>query len=616
MVAKENMKDQTLAQDNNSEVSALKACALDILADKPAGFIALLDNEYRLVSAGHALTTVSGMPAAASGGSLLSEALPQLTPMIEPVLQSVLRDGQAVTGSKELFPPEIRYSRGGELFLCADYLPVRGEDGTVSGVLILQPDGIPETSEHHIRASEKHAQKILDHLATYVFVLSTDGIVLDANNLFLADSGLRLSDVLGKPLWQNPLIEESELSATRIRQAVNDARDGRPSRFDCLWNIPEEGCVTVDFQLTALRGEDGEIKRLIASARDISERIAREAQLVFSETLLRRIFEATADALILADARGRITLANARAAQMFGYSADEFAGLCVDDLLPDTMRHDHARLREGYYQQPVARSMADKRDLHGRRGDGSLFPIEVGLTPLEISGDKRVLATVIDVTAQKKFQRTLEDALKAKTALLNEVHHRVKNNLQVVSSLLSLQARGIPEEIREPFTESQGRIKAMALIHQQFYEKKQMDRIEALSYLKNLCDLLRQSYTGLTRKLRIELDSDQEMVFLTMDHALPFGLLINELVTNAIKHAFIGRNQGQIRLYLTRDDDILRLTLEDDGVGVPEHLELGQGTSLGFQLIPDLAKQLDADLVLKRGQGTRYEVDFAVGVKE
>ena len=289
---------------------------------------------------------------------------------------------------------------------------------------------------------------------------------------------------------------------------------------------------------------------------------------MFSETLLRRIFEATADALILADHRGRITLANARAADMFGYPADDFARLSVDDLLPDSMRRDHAQLRQGYYHQPIARSMADKRDLFGRRMDGSLFPIEVGLTPLEISGDKRVLATVVDVTVQKKFQNTLEEALKAKTALLNEVHHRVKNNLQVVSSLLSLQARGIPEEIREPFTESQGRIKAMALIHQQFYEKQQMDRIEGLSYLKNLCDLLRQSYTGITRKLRIELDSDQEAVFLSMDQALPFGLLINELVTNAIKHAFIGRDQGQIRIFVTRAHGEIYLSLHDDGIGI------------------------------------------------
>ena len=608
------MKDQTLAQGMTSGLAGLKAGALDILTDSPASVIALVDSQFRLIQISPVFADLSGSSLTACKGRLLEDALPELAPYLKSIIQQVLDQESAMTAPTVV--PELRYTRGGEYVLGAGYQPVKGESGHTEGVLITLSPERAESQPVQARDSDKHAQKILDHLSTFVFILSADGSVLDANDLFLTSTGLKLSEVLGKPLWQSELCTDASQTCALLQQAVLEARSGKPSRFDARWKMPEGEIATVDFQLTPQIDATGEVHRLIASARDISERIEREAQLVFSETLLRRIFEATADALILADHRGRITLANARAADMFGYPADDFARLSVDDLLPDSMRRDHAQLRQGYYHQPIARSMADKRDLFGRRMDGSLFPIEVGLTPLEISGDKRVLATVVDVTVQKKFQNTLEEALKAKTALLNEVHHRVKNNLQVVSSLLSLQARGIPEEIREPFTESQGRIKAMALIHQQFYEKQQMDRIEGLSYLKNLCDLLRQSYTGITRKLRIELDSDQEAVFLSMDQALPFGLLINELVTNAIKHAFIGRDQGQIRIFVTRAHGEIHLSLHDDGIGIPADKELGKGSSLGFQLIPDLAKQLDAELQLIRENGARFEITFAGGVKE
>lgn len=605
------MKDQTLAQDMSSPVTELDSQALSILSQTSTVMIALVDPEFRVLTAGHELSRLCDRTYSECRGQPLSQLLPDLADFLLPVLSAVVDSGEKQQQTN--IPEGIQSVGGYPLFRKAQFHPLLSPQGAIAGVLIASESF---TDESTFNAPDAGVQQMLDHLSMFIFSLSPEGAVLDVNDLFTQKSGLSLSQILGKQLWQTELCDPNSDTCKRLQQAISHARAGETSRFDARWLMPDGGTATVDFLLSPVFDEHGDVIRLIGSARDITERYQRESELVSSESLLRQIFESTADALILADRQGHVTLSNQRAAVMFGYSPEEFATLNVDDLLPDAMRHKHAELREGFYHQPVARSMADKRDLYGRRGDGSLFPIEVGLTPVEISGDKRVLATVVDVTVQKKFQSTLEDALKAKSALLNEVHHRVKNNLQVVSSLLNLQARGIPEEIREPFTESQGRIKAMALIHQQFYEKQQMDRIEALSYLKNLCELLRQSYTGLTRKLRITMDTDQHTVFLNMDQALPFGLLINELVTNAIKHAFVGREHGSIEIFVTREHELVRLTLKDDGVGIPAEKKLGKGTSLGFQLIPDLALQLDAELTLNRDNGSRFDVVFAEGVKQ
>ena len=605
------MKEQTLAQEKSDSMSEIKAQALAIVAQSPCVMLALFDTQGRLLVAGHELSRLCDQTAENLTGQCLSDLLPDLHSGLTPVLERVLTSGETWVAPR--FPETTQGLAGYSLFSRATYHPMLTPTGETSGVLVTL-----ESTSHgaSLSGAATDAQDVLDHLSTYILLLSREGAVLDANDLLTQTTGLNLSSLLGKPLWQTPLCDFDSETGVKLQSAVSQASAGHATRFDARWTMPDVGPVAVDFLLSPAFDEAGEVSHLIASARDITERFQRESKLLSSESLLRQIFEATADALILADHRGQITLSNQRAALMFGYSPEEFLTRNVDDLLPDAMRHNHAKLREGFYRHPVARSMADKRDLFGRRGDGSLFPIEVGLTPVEISGDKRVLATVVDVTVQKRFQSKLEETLKAKSALLNEVHHRVKNNLQVVSSLLSLQARGIPEAIREPFTESQGRIKAMALIHQQFYEKQHMDRIEALSYLKNLCDLLRQSYSGLTRKLKILMDSDQQTVFLSMDQALPFGLLINELVTNAIKHAFVGREQGSIQMYVTRDKGKIHLTLADDGIGIPVEKELGKGTSLGFQLIPDLARQLEAELSLCREVGSRFEVTFAEGVRE
>lgn len=375
--------------------------------------------------------------------------------------------------------------------------------------------------------------------------------------------------------------------------------------------------MVLDFMLAPLLDADGVIQYLIPSAIDMSARSHSEAQLRESELRFRRVFDSAADGLISVDQQGLITMINPRSLEMFGYSVEELIGQPIEILVPTEVHGRHHHHRETYLNKPTSRRMSERSELNAKRKDGSLFPVDIGLTHLNMSGDARVLATVTDITAQKMAQQKLQSIvddktqlLNERTTLLNEVHHRVKNNLQIISSLLNLQARGAAPQIRQALMESQLRVRTMALTHQLLYEKRDFSSITLGAYLQQLCQLVRQS---LSQHCQIEFDFsevDQQLV-LELEQAIPCGLFVNEVLTNAIKHAFPQREVGLIRLMLLKDEqDTIHLSIIDDGIGLPDHVELGQGSSLGFQLMPTFIAQLGGELTLQRQPGAGFFVRF------
>lgn len=599
-----------MAVAEDAGLTELKANALDALLGSTELGIAVIDRNLRYRQINRVLAAFNGLSIEDHIGRSVWEVLPKLAPVIVPELQSVLNTGVGLPDLR--ITGETPSTEGREGYWEASYMPIHDDDGNIVGVLAT---AVNRTLEYELeqarRESHDLVRRIIDSLFTFVGILTPDGTVLDANRSPLEAAGISLDDVVGKKFWDCFWWNYSPAVQRQLKEAVALARAGETVRYDVIIRTIGDTRITIDFMLSPLRDANGRITYLIPSANDITERISRESDLRFSEERFRRVFEATADGLIMIDENGRITLANSRAAEMFGYTSDELYGLTVEDLVPEGHRERHRHDRTRYQNVPQPRAMAAMRELFAERRDGSRFPVEVGLTPLEFPEGTRILATVMDVSIQKDIQKSLVDALLEKTSLLNEVHHRVKNNLQVVSSLLNLQSRGVPEDVRKHFDESQGRVKAMALIHQQLYEQKSFERIEAVSYLRNLCDLMRRSYTGGTSHISIDIHAEGGPVYLMMDQALPFGLLVNELVMNAIKHAFIHKEQGTIEISVSQDSDHTTLMVRDNGIGLPEHIELGVTRSLGFQLIPGLAEQLDAELTLTRDNGTRFDVRFA-----
>jgi two-component sensor histidine kinase len=199
--------------------------------------------------------------------------------------------------------------------------------------------------------------------------------------------------------------------------------------------------------------------------------------------------------------------------------------------------------------------------------------------------------------------------LKEKDVLLKEIHHRVKNNLQVISSILNLQSSFVSDEnTLGILQESRNRIRSMAIIHENLYRTEDFASIKFDNYLRNLTGNLIASYSV---DRRIEFDADLQEVDLVLDQAIPCGLLTNELITNALKYAWKGEEMSaKIRMTLEQEGDIIKLTIADNGVGLPQEFEQMQSDTLGLQLVTTLAEQLDAELKVTIEQGTEFQLTF------
>lgn len=235
---------------------------------------------------------------------------------------------------------------------------------------------------------------------------------------------------------------------------------------------------------------------------------------------------------------------------------------------------------------------------------------------------KAVLNILEDLAAEKaqleiaqnevlRSEQALRQSLREKEVLLKEIHHRVKNNLQVISSLLVLQARHLADaEAREILNESQSRVRSIALVHEKLYQSRDLTHIELGDYFETLTENLFKTYNAAARGISKSIDLRMRM---TIDAAIPCGLIMNELVTNSLKHAFPAGRRGTIRVFAKETDAGLELLVEDDGVGLPEHIDPRGGASLGLDLVFTLARQLKATVEVVRASGTHFRFLFSGG---
>ena len=243
----------------------------------------------------------------------------------------------------------------------------------------------------------------------------------------------------------------------------------------------------------------------------------------------------------------------------------------------------------------------------------------------KISGNsgssERYTGVIYDITEKKEAEEALRNF---EIARKKELHHRIKNNLQVISSLLDLQAekfkgkKNIEEsQILEAFKESMDRVISISLIHEELYKGKNIDELNFSQYIKDLVNNLLLTYRLETD---VSLDFDmEENISLEMDTAIPLGIIINELVTNSFKYAFSGRDKGEIRIKLHGDEcksSNFTLSVSDNGVGIPEDLKIEDLDSLGLQLVTSLVDQLDGELELNRDNGTDFIIRFTVAEKD
>lgn len=354
----------------------------------------------------------------------------------------------------------------------------------------------------------------------------------------------------------------------------------------------------------------------IAVRREMEEKMRSDTHKIeLAELKFRGLLEFAPDSVIIVNSEGKIILINTQAEKMFGYNQDELIGEPIETLIPVRLREAHIRHRRNYYVNPQMRPMGANLDVICQRKDGREFPSETSLSPMRSDEGLIVISVIRDITDRRKAEEKIKVALNEKEVLLREIYHRVKNNMQVISSLLSLQSQYIEDKkVSEMYRETQGRIRSMALVHEKLYKSKSLADIDINEYIKDLVDNLFQSYESYAGKITVKIEAKD--VSFSIDSAIPSGLIINELVSNCIKHAFPGGKVEEekiceIRIILSPlGQDTFELIVGDNGIGIPADLDLNNIGSLGLKLVNTLVQQLQGSLELRREGGTEFRIRF------
>lgn len=339
---------------------------------------------------------------------------------------------------------------------------------------------------------------------------------------------------------------------------------------------------------------------------EVRERRIAEQALLESEERFRQLYAMSPHPMVVHDGT-TVLSANPSSARLIGApSPDILVGESIwTHLHPESVpvtRESLKKLNESSYGPQFD-------DLSFVSLDGRIVDVEVVSVPTSYRGGPAILAVGRDVTESRRSEAQLKASLAEKEVLLREIHHRVKNNLQVISSLMRLQARYAgaksPEEI---FSETQERLLSMALIHEKLYNAQDMAKIDFESYMHTLVQHIFHSAGG--SENRIALKRNTEKVYLRLESAIPCGLIVNELVSNAIKHGFPDGRGGWVSFSLSGSDHSVEIAVADNGVGLPAGTDCDDARTLGLRLVQTLVKQMQGELDVRVAEGTEFRITF------
>ena len=339
-------------------------------------------------------------------------------------------------------------------------------------------------------------------------------------------------------------------------------------------------------------------------------RMSRDlAATTVSKNLLDSILRNMQDILVIADAQGNNRLCNKSVLDLLQYEESELLDQSIACLLPPDSTLFEAEGLEKLLEQKALGNL----ELSFVTSRGEHVPLLLSVAALvdraeQIDG---FVVTARDITQRVKAEKELKSSLEEKEVLLKEIHHRVKNNLQVISSLLNLQARQVNDDkALEMFDDSKNRVRTMALIHEKLYKSEDLAQIDFGEYIHSLVQSLFEAYRDRGRNIRAQIDV--ENVLMGVDQGIPCGLIVNELVSNSLKHAFPGDRRGSIWISLsTVSEGKYILRIRDDGIGFPPVVDFGNSKSLGLRLVKILVGQLGGDVKLDSGEFTDFRIEFS-----
>ena len=364
------------------------------------------------------------------------------------------------------------------------------------------------------------------------------------------------------------------------------------------------GCLKIDsFNKHSFSIEDQNLLEIVASQIDVAINNSKQAEaLRQSEERYKALFDQSPVGVYIFDKNYKITNCNERMVDIIGSSREQIVGL------------DMTKLKDKVFMPSMEKALNGEicyqEDIYNATTTSNKMWQSLTLTPL-LDNENNVIegmAVVEDITERKNAEQNLLKSLEEKDMLLKEIHHRVKNNLQIISSLLHLQSDNIKhtEEFNaEIFKESQDRIRSIALIHEKLYSSENFGEVNIKDYLTTLASSLVRSY-----RINTKVKIDAENIYLNIDKSVTCGLIINELLTNSLKHAFHDNSDGQIHIQFLRQNSHYELIVKDNGMGLSEDFDIDNTNTFGLKLVKRLTQQLEGTINYEVNNGTMFKIDF------
>jgi PAS domain S-box-containing protein len=503
-------------------------------------------------------------------------------------------------------------NKNGEVFtalLSASVL--RDEHGNIFGSMGVSRDITDKKrAEQELRLSEEKYRAIYNQAYIGIALVDTESDrYLDVNQ--------RLSDMLGYS-------HEELLTKTTHEMRISGDLSRLPTGKDFIrrgferiidehrYKHKNGNEVIVNVTISLVRAEDQRPLHFVYVYEDLTPKRRAEEQIRLQAAKLNAIFESSSHMIWTVDRSYRLTSFNRNQSDWLrrNHGANAYIGMSMVSGKMNTKESVN-----DFWVQKIDETFSGKAqhfEVAFTQPGGDVTWREIFLNPIfdDVENVVEVSAIAHDITDKKLTEEHVRQSLKEKEVLLKEVHHRVKNNLQVISSILNLQSSYVRDKrVLEILLESQNRIKSMAFVHESLYQTKDFSNISFQEYVGNISRNLVHSYAALEYAPVLQLDLDS--VQLHLDTAIPCGLIINELLSNALKYAFPDGRQGKIDVAVKQKKDLILISISDNGVGLPENLDFRNTESLGLQLVVSLVEQINGKIKADTKKGTKFTIEFS-----
>ncbi|HKK89090.1 MAG TPA: PAS domain S-box protein [Saprospiraceae bacterium] len=486
----------------------------------------------------------------------------------------------------------IRYIRSTKF---ADEWPENGKLRIYNRNTAEEPDKPEKIDEFRkINLNEDLYRQIFRHSVIPVIVHDIEMNIIDANDSAVDEFGYGKKQLLDKKVFALHTDDQLEASADVLSKMKTEDKLSLETKFK-----RKDGSVFLAKVTPCKYIIDG-TPIIHVYIQDITEQARTRQELEKSSQAIA----SSMDGISRLNPDGKFVYLNRAFASLYGYSSP-------DELLDETWKILYRESDSEYFEENVLpqiiREGRWRGETVGKRKNGSIFYQEVSLSS---TADGGMICVVRDITERKEYQQKTEQALKEKKTLLKEVHHRVKNNLSIISSLLELKKFEPVESVEALIEDTQSRINSISLIHEKLYQSKTLSDVDVREYIEEFSEVILTSFNS--DQKNIVVNKDLQSFNLNTRRAVPLGLIVNELLSNAFKHGFSGVNKGKIQITLEVNEKIVVLKVANNGHSLPENFSIEDHQSLGMTLVKSLSNQLEGTCSVSQTGWTTFEIKFPI----